>query len=98
MAENMVLQSLAARFEVMPRYWTSDATAEVDFILQKDSSIIPIEVKSGTRLSGKSLGLYIERFPTALALRFSLNNLRQDGKILNIPIFLADWTEKFLDL
>ncbi len=98
MAENMVLQSLAARFEVMPRYWTSDATAEVDFILQKDSSIIPIEVKSGTRLSGKSLGLYIDRFPTALALRFSLNNLRQDGKILNIPIFLADWTEKFLDL
>ena len=96
MAENMVLQSLVAHFDVMPRYWTSEATAEVDFLLQNNTSLLPVEVKSGTRLGGKSLGIYIDRFSVELALRFSMNNLRQDGAILNIPIFLADWTKEWL--
>lgn len=96
MAENMVLQSLVAHFDVMPRYWTSEATAEVDLLLQNDTSLLPVEVKSGTRLSGRSLGIYIDRFAVELALRFSMNNLKRDGAILNLPIFLADWTEKLL--
>lgn len=96
MAENMVLQSLVPQFEVMPRYWTSEATAEVDFLLQNGATIIPIEVKSGTRLSGKSLSLYINRFGVSTALRFSMNNLKRDGAILNIPLPLADWTAKLL--
>lgn len=60
--------------------------------------LLPVEVKSGTRLSGKSLGIYISRFDTELALRYSMNNLKRDDVILNIPIFLADWTEKLLEL
>ena len=98
MAENMVLQSLVAHFEVMPRYWTSEATAEVDFLLQNGLSLLPIEVKSGTRLTGKSLGVYMNRFSSPLALRYSMNNLRKDGAVLNIPIFLADWTGKLLKM
>lgn len=96
LAENMVLQSLVAHFDVIPRYWTSGATAEVDFLLQDNASIFPVEVKSGTRLGGKSLGIYISRYNAGLALRFSMNNLKRDGIILNIPIFLADWTGKLL--
>lgn len=98
LAENMVLQALVNQFDVQPRYWTSDATAEVDFLLQKDASIIPVEVKSGTRTGGKSLGIYIDRFNSNLALRFSMNNLKRDGAIINIPLFLADWTDKLLGL
>ena len=98
MAENMVLQSLVAHFEVMPRYWTSEATAEVDFLLQNGLSLLPIEVKSGIRLTGKSLGVYMNRFSSPLALRYSMNNLRKDGAVLNIPIFLADWTGKLLKM
>ena len=98
LAENMVLQALVNQFDVQPRYWTSDATAEVDFLLQKDASIIPVEVKSGTRTGGKSLGIYIDRFNSNLALRFSMNNLKRDGTIINIPLFLADWTDKLLGL
>ncbi len=98
MAENMVLQSLVTQFEVMPRYWTSEATAEVDFLLQDEAAIIPVEVKSGTRLSGKSLSLYINRFGVTKALRFSMNNLKRDGVILNIPIPLVDWTAKLMTM
>lgn len=98
MAENMVLQSLVAHFDVMPRYWTSEATAEVDFLLQNNTSLLPVEVKSGTCLRGRSLGIYIDRFAVELALRFSMNNLKRDGVILNVPIFLADWTGKLLNI
>lgn len=98
MAENIVLQSLVAHFDVMPRYWTSDATAEIDFLLQNNTSLLPVEVKSGTRLRGRSLGIYIDRFAVELALRFSMNNLKRDGAILNLPIFLADWTGKLLKI
>ncbi|MBP3518921.1 MAG: ATP-binding protein [Parabacteroides sp.] len=98
MAENGVLQSLVAHFDVQPRYWTSEATAEVDFLLQNHMALLPVEVKSGTRLGGKSLSVYISRFAPELALRYSMNNLKRDGVILNIPIFLADWTKKILEL
>ena len=56
------------------------------------------EVKAGIRLGGKSLGIYIDRFTAGLALRFSMNNLKRDGTILNLPIFLADWTERLLKI
>ena len=94
----MVLQSLAAHFGVMPRYWMSEATAEVDFLLQDNTSLFPVEVKSGTRLGGKSLGIYIDRFSPELALRYSMNNLKRDGAILNILVFLADWTKRWIKI
>lgn len=95
-AENAVLQSLMANFKVTPRYWTSSGTAEVDFLLQNDASIIPVEVKSGSNLGGRSLRVYIDKYKPEIALRYSMNNLKKDGGILNIPLFLADWTKKLL--
>lgn len=82
----------------MPRYWTSEGTAEVDFILQRETSVLPVEVKFGTRLSGKSLVTYIKKYSPEIAIRYSMNNLKKDGDILNIPLYLADWTEKLLGL
>jgi len=96
MTENYVLQSLVAQFEVMPRYWTSDGKAEVDFILQNGLEIIPIEVKSANSVAGKSLHLYNEKYSPKLRIRYSFNNLKKDGNLLNIPVFLADWTKIIL--
>lgn len=62
------------------------------------TSLLPVEVKAGIRLGGKSLGIYIDRFTVGLALRFSMNNLKRDGTNLNLPIFLADWTERLLKI
>ena len=96
MTENYVLQSLITQFEVMPRYWTSDGKAEVDFIIQNGLEIVPIEVKSGNNVAGKSLHIYNEKFAPNLRIRYSFNNLKKDGNLLNIPVFLADWTKKIL--
>ena len=96
MTENYVLQSLVAQFEVTPRYWTSEGQAEVDFILQNGLEIIPIEVKSATSITGKSLHVYNEKFSPKLRIRYSFQNLKKDGNLLNIPVFLADWTRKII--
>ena len=96
MAENYVLQSLVTQFEVMPRYWTSDGKAEVDFIIQNGLEIIPIEVKSANSVAGKSLCVYAEKYAPKQRIRYSLHNLKKDGTLLNIPVFLADWTKKWL--
>lgn len=97
LTENFVLQSLATTFSPLPRYWTSSGTAEVDFLLQHNLRLLPIEVKSGESLKGKSLGVYIKNFRPDLSLRFSMRNLKQDEGILNIPLFMADWTKGLLN-
>lgn len=98
MAENIVLQSLIAQFEVTPRYWASTGTAEVDFLLQHGVMLSPVEVKAGTSLNGKSLAVYRNQFAPEIALRYSMNNLYKDESLLNIPIFMADWTNRLLDI
>jgi hypothetical protein len=98
MTENIVLQSLVSQFEVMPRYWTSERNAEVDFLLQNGTDIIPVEVKSAHSVAGKSLALYNELYKPALRIRFSFNNLRKDENLLNIPSFLTDWTKKIINI
>ena len=98
MTENYVLQSLVTQFEVTPRYWTSEGKAEVDFILQNGLEIIPIEVKSANSIAGKSLHVYNEKYSPELRIRYSFNNLKKDGNLLNIPVFLADWTKTMVNL
>jgi len=45
--ENSLLQELILQFDTIPRYWISRATAKVDFILQYENNVYPVEVKSG---------------------------------------------------
>ena len=96
-AENYVLQSLVPQYDILPRYWTSIGKAEVDFVIQSGSEIIPVEVKAQTRLGGKSLSAYDANYHPACKLRYSLNNLKQDGTLINIPLYLADWTKKIVN-
>lgn len=98
LAENYVLQSLVCQIEVLPRYWTSLGKAEVDFIIQLGIDIIPAEVKSETRLGGKSLSVYDNNYRPPYKIRYSLNNLKMDGNLINIPLYLADWTVKLVSI
>lgn len=95
-AENHVLQSLVPQYDAMPRYWTSVGKAEVDFIIQHEAEVIPVEVKSGMSITGKSLSVYDGLYHPKLKIRFSMNGLKRDGNLLNIPLYLADWTKKIV--
>ncbi|MDO6433977.1 ATP-binding protein [Flavitalea sp. BT771] len=98
LSENYILQHLIAHFEGIPRYWTSGNQAEVDFLIQIKNDIIPIEVKSDESIHSKSLTLYNGLYHPPLRIRYSLKNLKKDDGLLNIPLFMVDYTEKLLRL
>lgn len=61
LTENYILQSLAPQFEVLPRYWT-DNNYEVDFIIQNENDIFPIEVKAEKNTKSKNLFKFKEKY------------------------------------
>lgn len=101
LSENYILQSLRNLFEALPRYWSCDNPRyEVDFLIQYQNDIFPIEVKAGQNTESKSLKKYKEIFgdQVKLRIRFSLDNLKLDGDVLNIPLFLADQCNRLIDM
>ncbi len=99
LAENFVLQSLLRQFDTVPYYW-AEAPYEVDFVIQRENDIIPIEVKAGESVSSISLKNYKKKYEceTPLAVRLSLKNLSLDGNVLNVPLFLTDWLPKLIEM
>lgn len=95
-AENAILQALIPQADGLPYYWSSQNRAEVDFLLQYGSSVIPIEVKAENRISGKSLSVYTSKFHPTLRIRYSMNNLKETDGLLSLPTFMADWTYTFV--
>lgn len=89
LAEQYVLQQLSADRELF--YWTSGATAEVDFVLQDNAKarIVPIEVKSGGNTKAKSLGVYCGKYKPQLAVRFSMNDMSYSNGLLDMPLFYS---------
>ena len=100
LTENFVLQGLAAQYEATPRYWTSGGQAEVDFMIQRGNDVIPVEVKADENVISRSLTLYAQKYEkdTKIRLRFSLKNLKQDGDLINIPLFMIDYMDKLIEL
>lgn len=101
LTENFVLQTLMTQFEVTPRYWSqNNPPYEVDFLIQRENDIFPIEVKAEANTKSKSLRKYKELFPETVKLRvrFSLDNLKLDNDVLNIPLFMADQTDWLIGL
>ena len=107
LTENYVLQALVAQLEVPPRYWSqNNPPYEVDFLVQRENEMIPIEVKAETNVTSRSLRKFQEKFGDKIKLRvrFSMNNLKletgQPGEtpLLNIPLFLADQADKLMGI
>ncbi len=99
LTENYVHQLLKRGFRVAPRYW-ADATHEVDFIVQRESEIIPIEAKAGESVTATSLKRYAKKFgeQTRLMVRLSMRNLSCDGNVLNVPLFMIDELDRLIGL
>lgn len=101
LTENFVLQSLLNQFEITPRYWSqNNPPYEVDFLIQRDNDIFPVEVKAETNTTSKSLRKFKELFPeqVKLRLRFSLDNLKLDDDMLNIPLFMIDQADRLIGM
>jgi predicted AAA+ superfamily ATPase len=84
--ENIIAQALVAQHYPL-YYWTSEGVAKVDFIIEHELTVLPLEVKSGVSLKKKSLLVYADKFHPSILLRTSLLNLKKDGMIANIPLY-----------
>ena len=94
-AENFILNMLTYLYENTPNYFTFDRY-EIDFVIQNKNEIIPIEVKANKSTNNLSLTRYNERNENKISIRFSMNNLIQNEKIINVPLFLVEYIEKFI--
>ena len=87
--ENYVAQELIhSNYKLF--YWTSNGKAELDFILEQEGGIYPLEVKSGNSSKKKSLRVYGNIYHPKILIRSSPKNLRKDGEILNCPLYLIE--------
>jgi predicted AAA+ superfamily ATPase len=68
-------------------YWTSESSAEVDFVISANSQIIPVEVKAEENLKSKSLRRYRESYSPPVTVRTSLSGYREDDGLVNIPLY-----------
>lgn len=77
-------------------YWTNDrSTSEIDFILQSNADVIPIEVKANTNLKSKSFKLFCEKYQPKNATRISLSKYKQQSWMTNIPLYAVGVSLKY---
>jgi predicted AAA+ superfamily ATPase len=86
MTENYVAQVFTTKgYDLL--YWQSDGKAEVDFILQINDAVIPIEVKKGRRNRSKSLGVFTEKYKSPYSIRISKKNFGFENDIKSVPLY-----------
>lgn len=87
--EQFVMQQLKVAEMDFIGYWTNDrSTAEVDFVIQNEGDIIPVEVKAGENAKAKSFKLFCEKFRPETAIRSSLANYRKESWMTNVPLYV----------
>ncbi len=92
LTEQYVCQELQNYSDVLETnyYWSSSATAEVDFLVSDGWDVYPLEVKAGVTMNAKSLKLYREKYSPKWALRTSLLPYERNevSKTINIPLYM----------
>lgn len=68
-------------------YWSSEYSAELDFVIIKDQQIYAIEVKKGEHVRSKSLSQFITKYHPYQAVRFSAKNFGNENRIWSIPLY-----------
>lgn len=90
--ENYVLQQLKSLPRTFVYYYSNDnSTLEIDFVVQHDTHIIPIEVKAEENLRAKSLRQFVTDNPGLHGVRFSMSDYREQDWLTNVPLWAVRW-------
>ena len=88
LTEQYVFQQMKTYKDIDIYYWSADnSSGEIDFIVQKEGVITPIEVKSSENLQSKSLSAFIKRHPELKGLRFSMSEYKEQEWMKNRPLY-----------
>jgi len=86
--EQFVCQELVAQCKYQPYYWSAErALAEVDFVIQSENNVYPVEVKASENLKSKSLASFCKKYDIDTGIRLSLSNYWNQGWMKNIPLY-----------
>lgn len=87
LAEQYVLQQIVAETDYTPYYFSPSSHSEIDFLVQKEGMVVPVEVKAEDNLHAKSLKAYWEKYKPANVVRTSMANYRQEAWMVNLPLY-----------
>jgi uncharacterized protein len=102
LTEQYASQELRLHADLTVSYWASESSqAEVDFLVQDDNSVFPLEIKASENLQAKSLKSYRDKYNPIRAFRSSLSGYREESWMTNIPLYalsmlpeeIRKWTE-----
>lgn len=91
LTEQFVCQQLKTIEDLGVYYYTNDrGSCEIDFVLDTDEKIVPLEVKAEVNLRAKSLKTYCEKYKPALAVRSSMADYKQEDWLVNLPLYAVE--------
>lgn len=88
LTEQFVLQQMKTNQSLSIYYWSADnSRGEIDFLVQQEEKVIPIEVKAEENLQAKSLRMFVERNTGLKGYRFSMSPYREQDWLVNYPLY-----------
>lgn len=88
LTEQYVLQQLISMEDLAVYYWSAEgSSAEIDFLVQLNGLVIPIEVKASENLQAKSLRMFCKKYSPTTAIRTSLSDFRKEDWLTNLPLY-----------
>lgn len=88
LSEQLVLAELTLNANVKKLYfWTSEATARIDFIFEDDGEVIPVDVQSTIRTKAQNLKVFHQKYNNRMSIRISLEGLSFHKGRLNVPLY-----------
>lgn len=83
------MSQLIATRDTSVFYYSNDAKLEIDFLIQHDCDIVPIEAKAEENLRSKSLSTFVQQHPKLHGIRFSMSDYREQSWMTNVPLYAA---------
>ena len=90
-AEQYVLQQFKTIKDLPVFYWSNETSrAEIDFVIQIKSDVVPVEVKAERNLQAKSLKVYMEKFKPNYAIRTSMADYKKTDNLIDLPLYTIE--------
>ena len=97
LTEQYVLEEIKSNYNVPVNYWSNDAgQSEVDFVIQYEDKVIPIEVKAEENLQSKSLKVLVEKYGTEYNIRTAMIDYKKENWLINIPLYCIENIDKII--
>lgn len=87
LTEQYVYQQIISETEYTPYYFSASSHTEIDFLIQKEGQVIPLEVKAEENVKAKSLKAYFNKYNPPHAVTTSMMDYRKEEWMVNIPLY-----------